>query len=134
MWDKVGIIRNPNGLENALEVLNEISIELEQTGLGPQPRAFNLSWHDWLNLRNQVLVSRAIATAALRRENSRGAHFRSDFEGEGDIAASRYTIVRLEENDMTESDEAVQFSLVEPGATLIKDQGKTPSAAQGVAS
>ena len=134
MWDKVGIIRNHNGLENSLEVLNEISIELEQTGLGPQPRAFNLSWHDWLNLRNQVLVSRAIATAALRRENSRGAHFRSDFEGEGDIAASRYTIVRLEENDMTESDEAVQFSLVEPGATLIKDQGKTPSAAQGVAS
>src|SRR5712672_641386 len=53
-------------------------------------RAFNLTWHDWLNLTNLVAVSRAIVRAAVARENSRGAHFRADFPDPGDLEASAF--------------------------------------------
>ena len=48
---------------------------------------FNLTWHDWLNLRSLTEVSRVITLAARKRENSRGAHFREDFPEPGDLAA-----------------------------------------------
>jgi succinate dehydrogenase/fumarate reductase flavoprotein subunit len=34
---------------------------------------------DWLDLRNMLLVARAVAQAALQRTESRGAHQREDF-------------------------------------------------------
>ena len=50
-------------------------------------RAFNLTWHDWLNLKSQLLVSRAIVAASEAREESRGAHWREDFPQTDDDAA-----------------------------------------------
>ena len=63
-------------------------------GRADRDRAFNLTWHDWLNLRSLVEVSKVIAAAALKRENSRGAHFREDFPAEGDLATSTFTVAR----------------------------------------
>jgi len=42
-------------------------------------RQFNPGWHLALDLRNMLLVSEAIARAALQREESRGGHTREDF-------------------------------------------------------
>ena len=44
--------------------------ELNTAGVPKQGRAFNLAWHDWLNLESQILVARAITRAALAREDS----------------------------------------------------------------
>ena len=68
-----------------------------------------------------------IAHAALQRENSRGAHFREDFKEPGDLATSRFTVVRQVDGRLDVSDEPVQFTHVKPGETLIKD---TPQAAE----
>ena len=131
MWEDVGIIREKRGLERSLGKLRELAEALNETGIGDQARAFNLSWHDWLNMRSQILVSRCIAEAALARENSRGAHFRSDFEQEGDLAASRYTVVRMRQDDLTLSDEPVDFRLVEPGDSLVSEQMEALRVVQG---
>ena len=42
-------------------------------------RQYNPGWHLALDLRNMLLVSEAIAKAALAREESRGGHTRDDF-------------------------------------------------------
>jgi succinate dehydrogenase/fumarate reductase flavoprotein subunit len=42
-------------------------------------RAFDLHRLEWLDLRNMLLVARAVAQSALQREESRGAHQREDF-------------------------------------------------------
>ena len=86
MWDDVGVVRDRAGLDRGLAALDAIEAELLATGLADSGRAFNLTWHDWLNLRSLTEISRVIALAARKRENSRGAHFRSDFPEEGDLA------------------------------------------------
>ena len=93
MWNDVGIMRDAGGIENGLRQLEEYESALMQTGVADDNRAFNLTWHDWLNMRSLVTISKVIAMAAAAREDSRGAHFREDFPATGDLESTRYTRV-----------------------------------------
>jgi len=119
MWDDVGVVRDRSGLDRGIAALDAIEAELFATGLADSDRAFNLTWHDWLNLRSLVEVSRVIALAALKRENSRGAHFRSDFPEPGDLASSRFTVARQTAGGLDITDAPVEFTHVRPGETLL---------------
>ncbi|MEX2241463.1 MAG: FAD-binding protein [Burkholderiales bacterium] len=119
MWEKVGVIRDRAGLESALSELHAIAGELEATGIPDSNRAFNLSWHDWLNLRSLTEVSRVIAQAALAREDSRGAHFREDFPAAGALDRSAYSSVRAAGERLEVSMKPVAFTRVKPGETLL---------------
>ncbi len=121
MWEDVGIIRDRSGMQRALTALDGLEAKLLDTGLADGDRDFNLTWHDWLNLRSQIEVSRVVTLAALNRENSRGAHFRSDFPEAGDLETSRYTVVRERGGSREVSDEPVAFPIVRPGESLLKD-------------
>ena len=121
MWDNVGIIRDAAGLKKGLAQLDEMEAELLASGISDRGRAFNLTWHDWLNLRSQIEVSRVIALAALQRENSRGAHYRDDFKDAGDLATSAYTVVRQQGGKLRVTNEPVKFTIVSPGETLLKE-------------
>ena len=105
------------------EVLNsflaQIDSELMETGVAGDDRAFNLTWHDWLNLRSLCETSAVIARAALARENSRGAHYRSDFPDPGGLAASRFTVARQTASGLEISERPVEFTIVKPGETLL---------------
>jgi fumarate reductase flavoprotein subunit len=122
MWDEVGVVRDRAGLERGLAALDAIEAELIMTGVAEDGRAFNLTWHDWLNLRSLTEVSRVIALAALKRENSRGAHFRSDFPEPGDLATSRFTVARQTAAGLEISERPVEFTHVKPGETLLQDK------------
>jgi L-aspartate oxidase len=68
MWDKVGIIRSGESLTEAASVL--------ATWQGFLPQPIDRPSYE---LNNLILCARLMAEAALLREESRGAHFRTDF-------------------------------------------------------
>jgi fumarate reductase flavoprotein subunit len=119
MWDDVGIMRDAAGLARAESTLDALEAELDRTGIGAGSPAYSLSWHDWLNLRNLLLVSKAIRQAAVAREDSRGAHYRTDFPEVRDLAHSRYTCVRMREGRLECNTRPVRFTRVQPGETLL---------------
>ncbi len=128
MWDKVGILRNADDLNAALAELDELEDRLHKTGIGDQSRTFNLTWHDWINLESQIVISKAIVHASLAREDSRGAHFREDFPDTGDLEKSRYTSVQVENGEMQVTTKPVEFTIVKPGQSLIGDDPVAPPA------
>ena len=67
-WDKVGIIRNKESLTQAADILAAWQKSLPQPADRPSYELINL-----------ILTGRLVTEAALLREESRGAHFRSDF-------------------------------------------------------
>jgi succinate dehydrogenase / fumarate reductase flavoprotein subunit len=74
----VGIIRNEDDLKTALghlERLKEASSRIRVDG----NRHYNASWHQAVDMRNMLVVSEAMARAALARKESRGGHAREDF-------------------------------------------------------
>jgi fumarate reductase flavoprotein subunit len=122
MWEDVGVIRDRSRLDRALASLDEIESELAATGMPDQSRVFNLTWHDWLNLRSLVETSRVIALAARRREDSCGAHFREDFPEQAELASSTFTVARRRAGQIHLTQEPVRFTIVRPGESLLEDQ------------
>ena len=119
MWDDVGVVRDAAGLERGISKIDTIEAKLLATGVVDCDRRFNLTWQDWLNLRSLCETSRVIAMAALARQNSRGAHFRSDFPEPGNLATSWYTEARLEGSRVLIEERPVLFTHVKPGASLL---------------
>ena len=121
MWDDVGISRTGQSIGRGLQKLGQLDAALDLAGVSGEDRAFNLTWHDWLNLKSLVTVSKAIASAALARENSRGAHFREDFPDPGDLPSSTYTVVREVDGVLELSRRPVNFTRVVPGSTILSE-------------
>jgi len=122
MWDDVGVMRDEKGLERATAALAALQAELLETGIVAGDRAFNMSWHDWLNLRSLCEISGVIAIAARQRKNSRGAHFRSDFPDPGDLETSCFTVARQTPGGIEITERPVQFTHVRPGDSLIENR------------
>ena len=80
MADDVGPLRTQTGLERALSRIDQLDLAL---GARPFSMASPLDMMrlDWLDLRNMIMVARAVTHAALLRTESRGAHQREDMPG-----------------------------------------------------
>jgi fumarate reductase flavoprotein subunit len=131
MWEKVGIIRDAAGLRAGLSELQALESDLGDAGIANGNRAFNLTWHDWLNLKSLVQTSRVIAEAAFARTDSRGAHFREDFPEAGPLEQSAYTSVRQKDGASSIGMKPVAFTRVRPGESLLGESANHAPSRQG---
>jgi len=92
MNEYVGIIRNKEGLTYAKQKIGSYRELLQNMR--------NISIEDW-ELQNMLLLSSLVTDSALMREESRGAHYRSDFSKTDDEKWKRNIIV-CKKNDDTE--------------------------------
>ena len=76
MWTQVGLIRDRAGLDAAVA-----AFEADWQWLAAQPPAATV---DQARLASLIMVGGLMARAALRREESRGGHYRSDFPARND--------------------------------------------------
>jgi succinate dehydrogenase / fumarate reductase flavoprotein subunit/fumarate reductase flavoprotein subunit len=82
-WNKVGVVRNEKDLCGAIEEfesLKQASTKISIQGV----RAYNMVWTEYISLLNMLEVSQMVARSALQRQESRGAHYRSDFPERND--------------------------------------------------
>jgi succinate dehydrogenase flavoprotein subunit len=121
MWEDVGVLRTKSGIARGIKQVADIGAELMEIGIAGDNLAFNLTWHDWLNLRSLCDISDVIARAALARENTRGAHFREDFPDSGAMKDSYFTVARKTGEDIEVTREAVRFTIVKPGETILPE-------------
>jgi fumarate reductase flavoprotein subunit len=120
MWAKAGILRDAEGLTEAARGLDALEAELDGVGVDHR-KAFNLAWHEWLNLRSLLLVSRAIVAAAAGRQESRGAHWREDFPQSDDEAAglSATVTTRGADGRIALGWQPVAYTRIRPGESLL---------------
>jgi L-aspartate oxidase len=81
MWEHVGILRDRQGLLQALD-------RLEQLSPSVPPQLDRPGWETY----NLWLLARAVARCALAREESRGSHYRSDFPYRDDERFARHSV------------------------------------------
>lgn len=93
MQELVGIVREQSEMEKALEGLATLRGRYDRVSVDGN-RDFNPGWHTALDLSNLLAVSEAVTRSALVRKESRGGHFRIDFEGKDEGQGKVNTVIR----------------------------------------
>ncbi len=94
MNDLVGIIRTAEELERSLAEIEKFKVRAKSMKVEGH-RQYNPGWHLAIDLRNMLIVSEAIAKAALSRQESRGGHTRDDFPGPNPEWGTKNLVVNL---------------------------------------
>lgn len=112
MWEKVGLLRNGQGLQEALGQIETLEERARRVAV-PDFLEYNISWQEYLNVRSILTVARLIARSALERTESRGSHYRSDFPDSHD-AWLKNIYTQYSEDGAKVWAEPVQFTRLHP--------------------
>jgi fumarate reductase flavoprotein subunit len=84
MEDSAGIFRSGESLSKGVDQLAELQQRLERVQLHDETQVFNTELVAALELTNMLDIAETILESALQREESRGAHQRTDFTARDD--------------------------------------------------
>jgi succinate dehydrogenase / fumarate reductase flavoprotein subunit len=93
MQSNAGIAREEKELREALDQIQGLKARANAMGAGGS-REYNPGWHTTLDLQNLLTVAEAVATAALERRESRGAHSRIDYQDKDPAWATFNHVIR----------------------------------------
>lgn len=86
-----GVFRFPDLLTDGVNKIREIADRATRTEIKDKSKVFNTARIEALELDNQIEVARATMVSAEARQESRGAHDRSDFPGRDDVNWLKHT-------------------------------------------
>ncbi len=77
-YDNVGIVRDDTGMKAVLDNVRQIQKELRFMGPKDKSRRYNTNLMEFIEFGNMVELAEIVLVSAISRNESRGAHFRSD--------------------------------------------------------
>ena len=109
MEDSAGIFRSGESLSKGVDQLAELQQRLERVQLHDETQVFNTELVAALELANMLDITETILQSALQREESRGAHQRTDFTARDDTRFLNHALayreadgaVRIERSPVT---------------------------------
>jgi succinate dehydrogenase/fumarate reductase flavoprotein subunit len=92
MWQYVSLCRDQEGLLEAERRINELRQTMPASGPGENGETVSVT--QWMETRNMLLVAELVITAALQRRESRGSHWRRDYDAlDETLTAYHYVLV-----------------------------------------
>ena len=84
MWDKIGVYRNEADMKVAVGAVQDLARRYANVRVGARNKKFNYALLEALELKNLLDLAEIIAKCAFLRQESRGAHARTDFPKRND--------------------------------------------------
>lgn len=97
-YDKVGIVRDNTHLSEAIKDVNAMRALQSKMGLTDKSLVNNSNLTDYLEFSNALQLAPLIISAALSRDESRGAHYKVGFETQ-DEAFQKHIVSHLEKEE-----------------------------------
>ncbi len=111
MTENLSVFRTEKGILNSLEILDQLEADAKNIMIQNKSLAMNPELVMRWELDNLLILSRIVAEAALRRKESRGAHYRDDYPERSD-AFNHHTLVSQDHvGEIVFSQRAVDMSI-----------------------
>jgi succinate dehydrogenase / fumarate reductase flavoprotein subunit len=114
MMDDVSVVRNADGMNNARKVLGELRDAYNHASIDDKGAIFNTDLMEAMELGYMLDCADTIVAGALAREESRGGHYRTDFEDRDDKNWLAHTLVRKSSGGLTLTKKPVTITKFEP--------------------
>lgn len=92
MSQNLGIFRTEKSMGQTLRIIQDLKVRASRVWLQDHGKIFNTDLIQALELRSLVEIAETIVAGALAREESRGAHYRSDFPRRDDENWLKHTL------------------------------------------
>jgi succinate dehydrogenase / fumarate reductase flavoprotein subunit len=97
MNEKVGLFRNKNELAQCLETIRELREAYEQVYISGPCLRFSQELVNIIEYESMLDLAEVITLGALNREETRGSHYRLDFENRNDDEWLKHTLITWKE-------------------------------------
>jgi succinate dehydrogenase / fumarate reductase, flavoprotein subunit len=114
MMDNVSVVRNETGLVQARDDIQGLRRAYQHVAITDHGKVFNTELMEALELGYMLDCAETIIEGALARQESRGAHYRSDFEQRDDANWLAHTMVKKTSGGMELSKKPVKITIFEP--------------------
>jgi succinate dehydrogenase / fumarate reductase flavoprotein subunit len=92
MQNHCGVFRFPDSLTEGVRRIREVAVRVANTFIADKSRVFNTARIEALELDNLIETATSTMISAEARQESRGAHDRSDFPKRNDAAWMKHTL------------------------------------------
>jgi succinate dehydrogenase / fumarate reductase flavoprotein subunit len=92
MMEKVGVVRNAGTLNEALSSIKDLKSQYAHVAIQDKSKRFNTDLLEAHELGCLLDCAEATAYGALARQESRGGHYRDDFEARDDVNWLAHTL------------------------------------------
>ena len=90
--EKCGIFREEEKLKSCIEDIKNLRSRFKKGKVTDKGKLFNTEIYEILELENMLEMAQIIAVSALARKESRGGHFRTDYDKRDDENFLKHTL------------------------------------------
>jgi succinate dehydrogenase / fumarate reductase, flavoprotein subunit len=112
--DKVSVVRDAGSMTEARQKIDELRNAYAFAAIQDHGKVFNTDLMEALELGYMLDCAETIIAGALAREESRGAHYRTDFEKRDDVNWLAHTMVKRTSGGMELRKKPVTITTFEP--------------------
>ncbi|MGZ7117053.1 MAG: FAD-dependent oxidoreductase [Methanobacterium sp.] len=114
MFDKFGIFRESGEMHEGLYEIKNMQENISQIAIGNKERAVNQALIQFFEFEGMLHLAELVAIGALKREESRGSHTRTDYPERDDLNFLKHTITNLDEGKIQVSYKPVKLGIFKP--------------------
>lgn len=94
LFKKVGLYREEEELKSTLLAIEELEAKYKDSFIEDKNKVYNRNLIDFIELEHLLKIAKLVTISALKRDESRGAHFRKDYPKQND-KLNKISIVKL---------------------------------------
>ncbi len=114
MMDKVSVVRNDQGLREARDTISELQEAYKHIAIQDKGKRYNTELLEALELGCMLDCAETIVHGALERHESRGAHYREDYEARDDANWLAHSLIKRTPGGLALEKKPIKITMFEP--------------------